>query len=77
LFPAQGIQAAKDLKAKQLFPVHSGKFSLAEHPWDEPLSEIVRLNNNDKLRLLTPIIGEKVSLNDSLQKFTNWWEGLD
>jgi len=76
MFPAQGLQAAKDLKAKQLFPVHSGKFSLAEHPWDEPLSEIVRLNKNNQLRLLTPIIGEKVSLNDSLQKFTNWWEGL-
>lgn len=77
LFPAQGLQAAMDLKAKQLFPVHSGKFSLAEHPWDEPLSEIVRLNDNDKLRLLTPIIGEKVRLNDSSQTFANWWEGLD
>jgi len=75
-FPAQALQIANDLQAKNILPVHSGKFALAEHPWDEPLSEIVRLNN-DTLRLLTPMIGEKVNLNDSLQTFTNWWESVD
>jgi len=77
MFPAQVLQAAADLNAKQLMPVHSGKFTLAEHPWDEPLSEIARLNNSNDLRLITPIIGEKVNLSDSLQTFTNWWEGLN
>ena len=77
MFPAQVLQAAKDLRAEQLLPVHSGKFKLAEHPWDEPLSEIVRLNTDDNLRLLTPKIGQKVLLSDTLQSFTNWWEGIE
>lgn len=44
LMPKEGLQAAKDLKAKRLFPVHSSKFKLAHHPWDEPLKTITELN---------------------------------
>jgi L-ascorbate metabolism protein UlaG (beta-lactamase superfamily) len=77
MFPEQVLQAALDLKARQLFPVHSGKFTLAEHPWNEPLSEITRLNKSEDLLLATPMIGESVILSDSLQTFTKWWEGVD
>lgn len=77
MFPEQVLQASRDLQARKLMPVHSGKFSLAEHPWDEPLSEITRLNKNQDLHLITPIIGEKVMLSDTLQTFTNWWKSLN
>lgn len=70
--PHETLQAAKDLGAKRLFPVHSSKFMLALHQWDEPLKELTRLNN-DTIPLVTPMIGEVVDLNNQHQTFKRWW----
>jgi L-ascorbate metabolism protein UlaG (beta-lactamase superfamily) len=72
LFPESGLQAADDLNAKRLFPVHSSKFKLAHHPWDEPLVRITAANKNS-IPLVTPIIGEVVYLRDEKQPFDQWW----
>ena len=76
LLPAQVLQAAKDLHAKRLFPVHSSKFALANHPWDEPLIKITELNQTVKIPLVTPMIGEFVNLKDDKQVFKSWWIGV-
>jgi hypothetical protein len=52
-------------------PVHSSKFDIALHDWDEPLKEMVKRNQKIGLPLLTPEIGEPVNLNDSAQVFTD------
>ncbi|MDX1601454.1 MAG: MBL fold metallo-hydrolase [Salinimicrobium sediminis] len=74
--PGENLQAALDLKAQRLMPVHSSKFDLALHDWDEPLNEMSRLNQSIGIPLVTPVIGELVNLNDSNQKFTEWWKEL-
>lgn len=71
--PEQVLQAARDLNAKRLFPVHSSKFALGRHPWDEPLMKITELNNSYKIPLVTPMIGEQVDLNNEQQQFKRWW----
>lgn len=76
LMPNEVLQAAKDLKAKRLFPVHSSKFALANHAWDAPLRAISEFNKTVKQPLITPIIGEEVHLKDSTQIFQEWWVGL-
>lgn len=77
LMPEEGLQAAKELNAKRLFPVHSSKFKLAHHPWDEPLRAITELNEErDQIPLLTPKIGEIVYLDDTTQIFSKWWENI-
>lgn len=76
MFPAEVLQAAKDLRAERLMPVHSGKFTLAEHPWDTPLRDLVS-ENDGQIPLVTPKIGEVIYLRDSSQVFTHWWEGID
>ncbi|HYH14929.1 MAG TPA: MBL fold metallo-hydrolase [Flavisolibacter sp.] len=75
--PGENLQAAIALKAKRLMPVHSGKFSLAMHDWDEPLNELVKRNQPIGLPLVTPMIGEPVNLNDSTQLFTQWWKSVE
>ncbi len=79
LHPDQVLQAARDLKAKQLFPVHSSKFVLAVHPWDEPLNEVTRLNQESEtsISLFTPLIGAKNNLDSSDTSFGFWWEGIE
>lgn len=72
--PEEVLKAAEDLKAKRIFPVHSSKFALASHDWDEPLVKLAELNKSKNLPLVTPIIGETVYLKDSTQKFKHWWQ---
>jgi L-ascorbate metabolism protein UlaG (beta-lactamase superfamily) len=76
--PPEVLQAALDLKAIRLFPVHSSKFLLANHPWDEPLRRVSELNRNavTPIPLVTPVIGSVVYLKDEKQKFTEWWTGI-
>ena len=74
--PEEALQAARDLKAKRLFPVHSSKFMRANHPWDEPLSRISAANKDVGIPLVTPAIGEAVDLQNAEQTFRQWWVGL-
>ncbi|MGB3799047.1 MAG: MBL fold metallo-hydrolase [Lewinella sp.] len=75
--PGEVLQAARDLGARRLFPVHSSKFTLAAHPWDEPYRKITELNEDFNIPLVTPMIGEVVELKDTTQVFARWWEGLN
>ncbi len=77
MMPEQTLQAANDLQAKRLLPVHNSKFALANHAWNEPLKRITELNAAYNLLLVTPMLGEKVNLNDDSQSFSNWWEGVN
>jgi L-ascorbate metabolism protein UlaG (beta-lactamase superfamily) len=74
--PEDVLQAAKDLNAKRLLPVHSSKFTLGKHPWDEPLIKISELTKTSNISLLTPMIGEVVYLNNKKQAFKQWWLGV-
>lgn len=78
MMPDEVLKAAKDLNAKRLFPVHSSKFALANHAWDEPLTKVATLNQEleTPFSLVTPIIGEKVEIQNLNQPFEKWWEGL-
>lgn len=77
LLPEEVLKATQDLKAKRLFPVHSSKFKLAFHPWDEPLKTVSELNEKKyHFPLVTPKIGEVVYLNNSNQVFSKWWKVL-
>lgn len=40
LLPEQFIKAAAELHTKRVMPVHSSKFALAQHAWNEPLNEV-------------------------------------
>jgi L-ascorbate metabolism protein UlaG (beta-lactamase superfamily) len=73
--PEETVQAAIDLQAKKLLPVHWAKFSLSVHAWDEPIIRIKRESEKRNVKLLHPMIGEAVSL-DQDQIFSSWWEGI-
>lgn len=75
--PKDVLKAAQDLNAKRIFPVHSSKFALASHDWDEPLVKLSELNKSYNIPLVTPIIGELVYLKDTTQQFKQWWLGLN
>ncbi|SEM52301.1 L-ascorbate metabolism protein UlaG, beta-lactamase superfamily [bacterium A37T11] len=73
--PEQTAQAAVDLKAKVLLPVHWAKFALSQHPWDEPIKRLIVKANELGLLVTTPIIGEKIVVNETYPT-TQWWESI-
>ena len=72
MFPNELLKAAEDLQAKRVMPIHNSKFKLAHHPWNEPMEELVQLNN-ENINLCTPKIGEVVYLDKPNQTFDFWW----
>lgn len=75
MMPEETIQAALDLKAKRLLPVHWGKFKLAYNAWDDGIIRSVIEAKNKNMPLLTPMIGEKVNL-DNMTQGEEWWKNV-
>ncbi len=72
--PEDVIQASIDVNAKNIIPVHSSKFALALHAWNEPLEKVTRLGKDTDLNILTPMIGEPVYLMPSEHQSRMWWK---
>ncbi len=73
MLPEQTVQAAIDLRANVLMPVHWGKFTLAMHSWNEPVIRILKAAAVAGLKVTTPVIGEPVIL-DKAYPSGRWWE---
>lgn len=73
MMPEETVQAAADLKARVLLPVHWGKFTLAMHAWNEPVKRILKKAKQLNIKVTTPMIGEPVILGESYPT-GHWWE---
>lgn len=74
--PEEAVQAAENLGARHLIPAHVGKFALAYHPWDEPFKRITAASRDKPFQLLTPVIGEAVTITDHMVGYPAWWEQI-
>lgn len=72
MMPEEVVQAAIDLRAKWLLPVHWSKFRLALHDWDEPMIRVVNEAERKNQPVLTPMIGDAIDL-DNLKRSAHWW----
>ncbi|MGZ5282722.1 MAG: MBL fold metallo-hydrolase [Bacteroidia bacterium] len=75
MFPEETAQAAIDLQAKVLFPVHWAKFKLSTHHWSESVKRVLAKAAVLKLPVTTPQIGEPIIVNEQYPQ-KNWWEGI-
>lgn len=73
MMPEETVQAAIDLKAKVLLPVHWAKFSLALHNWNEPVRRLLQAAKLSGLKVTTPMIGEPVII-DEYYPDKDWWD---
>jgi L-ascorbate metabolism protein UlaG (beta-lactamase superfamily) len=76
MMPEQTVQAAIDLKARILMPVHWAKFALALHAWDEPIIRVTKEANRLNQPIVHPMIGQELNL-DSLSATTEWWKRIE
>ena len=75
MMPEDTVQAAIDLRAKILLPVHWAKFALSLHAWDEPVKRVLEKAKALQVKVTTPKIGEPVIL-DSSYPGSPWWMDL-
>lgn len=71
--PESAVQVALDVRAKVLMPVHWGTFSLAMHPWKEPIERLIAEAEKKNVPLLIPAPGETVDV-QSAPYNSQWWE---
>lgn len=73
MMPEETVQASIDLKAKMLMPIHWGKFTLANHPWNEPVTRAVQAAQDRHVAITTPLIGEPVIIGSNYP-VKKWWD---
>ncbi|WP_211655313.1 MBL fold metallo-hydrolase [Planococcus alpniumensis] len=73
--PEQSVQAALDVRGRKMMLVHWAAFTLAFHSWTDPIERASKEAQRVGMDLLTPKIGETLSL-ETLDSYTpaRWWE---
>ena len=77
MLPEETARAAELFRSRALLPVHAGKFSIANHAWDEPFKRITEASKGKPYTLLTPMPGQVIYLDDVTLPFSPWWEGVE
>lgn len=71
--PEAAVRAHRDLGGRLLMPIHWGTFSLAFHPWTEPIERLMKEAEQWRVPLLVPTPGETVTLKEAPYN-SFWWE---
>jgi len=73
--PEQSVQAALDVRARAMLPVHWGAFTEALHAWNEPVRRASAEAARRQLPFTTPELGQPVRLDtgEPLPQ-RRWWE---
>ena len=72
--PEQSLQAAQEVRASAVMPVHWAKFDLAYHGWKEPIERFMSAAEGKPLQTATPKIGEVFHIERLPQE--RWWESV-
>jgi L-ascorbate metabolism protein UlaG (beta-lactamase superfamily) len=73
MYPEESVQAAIDAQAKTIMAVHWAGFTLAQHPWIEPIERFMAESETKNIKNISPRIGQLVNLS-KLEGFENWWQ---
>lgn len=77
MMPEQTVQAASDLGAKLMMPVHWGAFTLSLHAWTDPIERVSLAAKMVNQALIAPQIGEVVQLALEPQVRIPWWQNYN
>lgn len=73
--PEEAINASIALKSKTVMPIHWGTFKLARHPWDDPIERFILKAEKEKIKYITPKIGETIVYQENIQT-EKWWRNI-
>ena len=73
MMPEETAQAALDVKANVMMPIHWAAFKLALHSWTDPVERVTKKAKELNLTILVPQIGSSIWLNDLTTSNEKWW----
>jgi L-ascorbate metabolism protein UlaG (beta-lactamase superfamily) len=71
--PEDAVKAHLAVQADRMLPVSWGTFNIAFHDWDEPIKRAVKAANAQNVDLVTPRVGEVVTMGEPFRSHS-WWE---
>ncbi|MGC0417067.1 MBL fold metallo-hydrolase [Embleya sp. AB8] len=71
--PEEAIAAHLDLGGRAFLPVHWATFSLALHPWAEPVHRLWHEAKAKDVQLVVPRPGDRIDTDD-IPQVSPWWE---
>ena len=54
--PEESAQAARDVRASRIVPIHWAKFDLAFHPWTEPIERLIKATVNPQETVISKVL---------------------
>lgn len=72
MMPEETAQAGEDLKAKNVMPIHWGKFTLSMHDWREPVQRFVKASKKYEYNVIVPELNGTVEVKDTTS-VSEWW----
>ncbi|MEQ6121466.1 MBL fold metallo-hydrolase [Reichenbachiella sp. MALMAid0571] len=76
MMPEETAQAAVDVKAKLMMPIHWGSFVLALHTWQDPVERVFKKATDLNQPIVIPQIGNPIVLEKNELPDSDWWRGL-
>ncbi|MBR9975663.1 MAG: MBL fold metallo-hydrolase [Bacteroidetes bacterium] len=73
--PEESVQAHLDLRGAAMMPIHWSGFQLALHTWTDPVERAAAAATEKGVTLVTPKIGQAVTLG-RYDNVGRWWEDL-
>lgn len=73
--PEEAVNAHLDLGGSLLLPVHWATFTLALHPWAEPVDRLWREAKARDVKIVVPRPGEAVDV-EAAPAVDGWWQAL-
>ncbi|MEC3974831.1 MBL fold metallo-hydrolase [Amycolatopsis sp. H20-H5] len=73
--PEEGVATCLDVQARLLVPVHWATFTLALHPWTEPVDRVWREAKAHDVTLAIPRPGERIDAAEP-PAVDGWWQAL-
>ena len=74
IVPEQSVQAALDVRARAMLPVHWAAFTEANHAWTEPVERAAVAAAAAHLPLATLRLGQPVTLGAGPLPSARWWQ---
>lgn len=74
MFPEETAQAALDVNAKMIMPIHWGAFKLGMHSWTDPVERITVKAQELDVNMIIPEIGEEIYITDNVTMDSSWWK---
>lgn len=76
MMPEETAQAAVDVKAKLMMPIHWGSFVLALHTWQDPVERVSKKAAELNQPIVIPQIGHPIVLEKNELPDSDWWRRL-